>query len=57
MLLAIHEEAVRLKFEGHPHLARRFAAIRFPITGDGVSELSVQALTRYRAAYSANPAS
>lgn len=51
VLLAIHEEALGLKFECYPHLARRFAAIRYPIVGDGLSDIAIQALQRLRAAY------
>ena len=57
VLLTIHEEALRLKFEGHPQLARRFAAIRYPIVGDCLGDLAIQALHRLRAAHSAIPAS
>ena len=57
VLLAIHEEALRLKFEAHPQLARRFAACRFPIIGDGLSDVAIQALNRFRAAHSTIPAS
>ena len=56
-LLAIHEEALRLKFEAHLLLARRFAALRYPIIGDGLDGVAIQALTRLRAAYSTIPAS
>lgn len=57
ILLAIHEQALRLKFEGHPNLARRLAACRYPIIGDGLSDVAIQALQRFRAAYSTSPAS
>lgn len=58
-LLAIHEEALRLKFEAHPQLARRFAAIRYPIFSECVELVVVasQALHRLRAAHSTTPAS
>jgi hypothetical protein len=55
VLLAIHEDALRMKFECHPQLARRFAAIRYPIAG--LSDMAIQALTRLRATYPTSPAS
>lgn len=57
VVLAIHEQALRLKFEGHLQLARRFAAIRYPIVGDCLRDIAIQALHRMRAADSAIPAS
>lgn len=55
VLLAIHEDALRMKFECHPALARRFAAIRYPIAG--LSDMAIQGLTRLRAARSLIPPS
>lgn len=57
VVLAIHEQALRLKFEGHPQLARRFAAIRYSIVGDCLSDIAIQVLRRLRVAHSAIPAS
>jgi hypothetical protein len=57
VLLAIHEAALRLKFEQHPTLARRFAAIHFSIIGDCFGENAIQAMQRLRAVNSIIPAS
>lgn len=57
VLLEIHEEALRLKFECYPQLARRFAAIRYPIVSDSMNDVAIQAFARLRAAHSTSPAS